>query len=119
MIFNDKGQYFFDGQWKDPELRIEEIKVKGGATVYDTVPYTLHGPVVYDENHYRDQYPVHLALRWTAHDPSNELYTFTQLTKARNYNDYLHAIETYVCPGQNFLFASVQNDIDSLPTYEG
>ena len=111
MTFNEKGQYFYNNTWMEPELRIEEIKVKGAETIYDTVPYTKQGPVIFDDNHYKEKYPISLALRWTAHDPSNEMYTFTRLNRANNYNDYLHAIETYVCPGQNFVFASVANDI--------
>lgn len=111
MTFNEDGQYYYDGKWQEPTYRIEEIKVKGAETVFDTVPYTLHGPVVYDYAYNKEEYPIHLALRWTAHDPSNEMYTFTRLNRAKNYNDYLHAIETYNCPGQNFVFASVANDI--------
>jgi penicillin G amidase len=51
------------------------------------------------------------AVRWKAHDPSNELKMFTLLDKAKNYNDYLNAIKYLHTPGQNCLFASKNGDI--------
>jgi penicillin amidase len=51
------------------------------------------------------------ACRWKAHDPSDELRTFYKLDQAKNYHDYLDAISTYQCPGQNMLFATKAGDI--------
>ena len=52
-----------------------------------------------------------LAVRWVAHDQSNEGFTFYKLNRAKNYDDYLDAIKTFSCPGQNFVFASKTGDI--------
>ncbi len=52
-----------------------------------------------------------IACRWVAHDPSNEGLTFYKLNRAKNYDDYLDAIRTFTCPGQNFVFASRAGDI--------
>ena len=41
----DKDYYWHDGQWKPTTKRIEEIQVRGGETIIDTVVYTHHGPV--------------------------------------------------------------------------
>uniref|UniRef100_UPI001CF9212A penicillin acylase family protein n=1 Tax=Penaeicola halotolerans TaxID=2793196 RepID=UPI001CF9212A len=43
-------EYKYDGKRLKTQKRIEEIKVKGGETFYDTLVYTHHGPVVYDRN---------------------------------------------------------------------
>ncbi|HMU46983.1 MAG TPA: penicillin acylase family protein [Chitinophagaceae bacterium] len=109
---NSKKEYWFNGQWKPTTQRIEEIKVKGGGTVYDTVAYTIFGPVMFDES-FSNDYSNHrnLAVRWTAHDPSNEGMTFYRLNGARNYNEYEEAIKNFQCPGQNFVFASKSGDI--------
>jgi penicillin amidase len=52
-----------------------------------------------------------IACRWVAHDPSNEGLTFYKLNHAKNYDDYLEAIRTFACPGQNFVFAAKSGDI--------
>jgi len=51
------------------------------------------------------------AVRWKAHDPSNELKVFYLLDRARNYDDYLEAIKYLHTPGQNCIFASKSGDI--------
>ncbi len=109
---NTKKEYWYDGKWEPTKLRLEEIKVKGGVTVYDTVAYTIYGPVMFDESfsaaHAGKQ---NLAVRWVAHDPSNEGMTFYKLNRSKNYDDYTEAIKTFDCPGQNFVFASKSGDI--------
>lgn len=107
-----KKEYWFNGQWEKTSVRREEIKVKGGKTVYDTVAYTVFGPVLFDESFPNDSSRIrNLAVRWTAHDPSNEGMTFYKLNRARNYDDYAAAIQTFTSPGQNFVFASRSGDI--------
>ena len=109
---DSKSEYFFDGQWRKSKIRIEAIQVKGKATVYDTVAYTLMGPVMFDAT-FGDSLSKgeNLAVRWTGHDPSNEGVTFYKLNRAKNYDDYEDAIRTFACPGQNFVFASKSGDI--------
>lgn len=109
---NGHQQYLFNGQYRDAVQRVEEIKIRGQRSYYDTVAYTVWGPVMFD-NTFHDGIPGQpfLALRWKAHDPSNELLTFNKLNHARNYEDYLAALEHYTCPAQNFVFASKAGDI--------
>lgn len=107
-----RQEYWLNGKWESSRLRIEEIKVRGGADVYDTVAYTVHGPVMFDQS-YSNSGTGHnnLAVRWVAHDPGNEPMTFYRLNRAHNYEDYAEAIKTFDCPGQNFVFASKSGDI--------
>ncbi|HUR11319.1 MAG TPA: penicillin acylase family protein, partial [Flavitalea sp.] len=114
--FRDDGskKYLFNGNWEDAEIRLEEYKVKGAPVFRDTVAYTVFGPVMYDQSYNgsnRAPASKNLAVRWSAHDPSNELRTFYLLNHAKNYQDYLDAIKTFVCPSQNFIFASKSNEI--------
>lgn len=107
-----RREYWYNGQWKTTSLRVEEIKVKGAAPVYDTVAYTPFGPVQFDKTFGTKEAEGHsLAVRWVAHEPSNEGMTFYKLNRASNYNDYLAAISTFQCPAQNFVFASKSGDI--------
>ena len=114
--FKDKSkkEYWFNGQWTAATQRIEEIRVKGGETVLDTVAYTVFGPVMYDESFQGADSAGrgrNLAVRWTAHDPSNEGLAIYHLNRARNYDEYVNAIKDFNCPGQNFVFASKSGDI--------
>ncbi|HVI45594.1 MAG TPA: penicillin acylase family protein [Chitinophaga sp.] len=109
---NGKKEYAFNNGYREATLRVEDIKVKGGATIHDTVAYTVWGPVIYD-NTFPEKISGQnfLAMRWKALDASNEIITFLKLNKAHNYDDYLAALKNYTCPAQNFVFASKDGDI--------
>lgn len=109
IVFQDSTRqaYFHDGAWRPTAWRVEEIKIRGGAVVRDSIPFTHHGPVAYraSEKPFTSDMPRDAALRWLAHDASNELATFLKLNRSRNYSDFLAALEHYACPAQNFAFA--------------
>lgn len=107
-------QYWYDNAWKNTNKRIEQIKIRGEKTTTDTVIYTHHGPVVYFQKpalSLAKPVPVGNALRWIAHERSNDLMTFYHLNRGKNYNDYRKALTYYTAPAQNFIFASADNDI--------
>lgn len=106
-----RSHYLYDDQWLETRKRIEKYYVRGSEPIYDTIILTKHGPVAYDARYNKGPESVNLALRWTAHDPSNEVLTFYGLNSGKNYNDYLNALQYYHCPGQNFVFASARGDI--------
>ncbi len=112
-----RDQYWHDGKWKPVRKVVEVIKVKGKPDLVDTVRYTHHGPVVYDEGakQWNAAVPPGHAMRWVAHDPSNEVMTFHKLNRARNYAQYTEALTHYASPAQNFVFASADNDIAIWP----
>ncbi|MDN4166596.1 penicillin acylase family protein [Cytophagales bacterium LB-30] len=113
ITFRDsrKEEYLFDGKWLKTQKRIEEIKIKGEESRFDTLVFTHHGPIVYDENYQTSHSLAGFALRWIAHDPSQEQRTFFQLNQARNYKEYTEALPYFSCPAQNIVFASNQGDI--------
>jgi penicillin amidase len=108
----NRSEYWFDSAWKKANIRLEQIRVKGGTTVLDTVPYTVFGPVVYDESFPgRAGNGKAYALRWVAHDSANILKMWNLLNRARTHDDYLTAISHFNVPGQNMIFASRNGDI--------
>jgi len=106
-----KNEYLSDGQWKQSIKNVEAIKIRNGDVFYDTVTYTHHGPVLYDESFHGDQEKNHYAFRWIAHDPSEEVLTFYKMNRAKNHKEYLLALDHFTSPAQNFVFASVSGDI--------
>jgi len=106
-----RDEYEYNGQWVKSEKRVERYKVKGKPDVLDTVVYTRFGIVVFDQHFGTADSKKNLAMRWTAHLPSNEFKTFYQLNCGKNYDDYINALKNYTCPAQNFVFASRSGDI--------
>ena len=106
-----KNEYLSDGQWKQSKKVIEKFSAKGKEDTFDTVIYTHHGPVTYDESYHGDSEKNNYAFRWIAHDPSKELLTFYLLNKGKNHSDYMKALDHYTSPAQNFVFACVNGDI--------
>jgi len=81
ILVDDDG-VVVDGVWKDATMRPERIKIKGKPDFIDTVAYSVFGPVMYDESFSNDLSDKrNLAIRWTAHDPSNEGITFYNLNR--------------------------------------
>jgi len=115
-----KNQYWYNNRWNSVNKRIEVIYVRGQKPVYDTVIYTHHGPVVYDNAAQKSEnagenIPVGNALRWIAHDESDEFKTFYLLNRGKNYADYREALKYYTAPAQNFIFDDADNDIAITP----
>jgi len=110
---NSKQEYWFNNEWKRAELNIDTFKVAGQKDFYDTVAYTIFGPVMYDKSYAgkRATNDRYYAVRWKAHDPSNEMMIFYKLNRAKNLDDYKAALPYLSCPGQNCLFADKRGDI--------
>ncbi len=111
---NTKSEYWFNNQWVKTTLRVETLQVKDSLPVSDTVAYTHFGPVMYDVSFSGANSAtsnLNIAVKWSAHEASNEALTFYKLNRASNYEDYLNAIKTFKCPAQNFVFACKTGDI--------
>lgn len=115
VIFKDesRSEYRFNDTWMPSKFRIENILIKDKPAFMDTVAYTHIGPVMYDKRFTggRGTGRKDYAVRWKAHDASNELKVFYLLNRATNYNDYVAAIRYLHTPGQNVVFASKSGDI--------
>jgi penicillin amidase len=108
---DSRNEYEYNGQWVKSEKKIEKHYVRGKGLVEDEVIYTKFGPVVFDKNFGQASSTHNLAMRWTAHLPSNEFKTFYLFNCGKNYDDYIKALDHYTCPAQNFVFASRSGDV--------
>ena len=111
-VEEDKTKYWFSGNKLVFGSRVEEIKVKGKSTFYDTVRYTLHGPVMYDEKfNEKGSLRGMLAMCWTGHRGSNEQLAVYKLNRAKNYDEFVNGILHFECPGQNMIYADRRGNI--------
>ncbi len=115
-----KNEYWYNNQWNKVNKRVEVINILDRAPVIDTVLYTHHGPVVYEDASKKPAdgdptVPIGNALRWIAHDESDEFMCFYLLNRGKNYADYRKALTYYTAPAQNFIFASSDKDIAITP----
>jgi len=114
IMFKDTTmqEYWYNGAWKKSSHRIETIKIKGKPNLEELIAVTDFGPVMYDRSFKNASTEgKYLAIKWTANTAGNGLQTFYQLNRAKNITDYQNAIDTWTCPGQNFVFASKSGDI--------
>ncbi len=112
-----REEYLFNGEWKKTRWRIDSIKIKDKKDFIDSVAYVQLGndwcPVMYDKSYSggRNTNNKNYAVRWKAHDPSDELKIFNLLDRAKNYADYSTAVTNLHTPGQNCAFACKNGDI--------
>ncbi|MGC4104675.1 penicillin acylase family protein [Ferruginibacter sp.] len=119
ITFKDESrkEYLFNGSYHPTKFRTDTIKIKGKPDYIDPVAYVQLGdnwcPVMFDKTYSgnRTTNNKNYAVRWTAHDPSNELKYFNLIDRAKNYSDYQAAAVYFHTPGQNCLFAAKNGDI--------
>lgn len=103
--------YRHNGVVKSYTFRDEKIKVKGGDTVDWPVRESVYGPVVnplYDEVKLTHS----MSLRWTSLDRNDTtLQAFYNIMLAQNFTSFRSALQYYVAPAQNFIYADTTGDI--------
>lgn len=105
-------KYWFAGKQLQYKTRIERIRVKGKPDFVDTVKYTLHGPLIYDDK-YNEKGSLKrpLAMCWMAHRNTNEIMAVYELNRAKVYEDFVAAILHFECPAQNMIYADRAGNI--------
>ena len=109
---NDKREeYKYDDKWLKTQKIVEKFDIKGKDSYYDTIVVTHYGPVTYDTYFMGNGQKVNYAMKWTAHEASDELQAMYQLNRSKNYRDFEKATDLFDGPPQNFAFASASGDI--------
>jgi penicillin amidase len=109
----DPNHYLFDGKEVPFTKRREAIYIKGQKEPFvDTIRFTIHGPLMYDE-HFPEPSGSGktLAMTWMAHRGTNELLSVYLYNHARNYDEFVQAIQHFECPAQNFVFTDRHGNI--------
>ena len=105
---NNKDQYWFEGYWKDMDLRIANIKVK----VLGLIPWnfkrvvkkSIHGPVIeFDHGSY--------AIRISSLKDLRFLEQWYRMGKAKNLSEFKSAMELHAIPMFNTGYADRDGNI--------
>lgn len=128
-------RYWYRDQWRDMEVRREEIRVRGRAAPHiETVHQTCHGPVLSpvlpqmtspaahaaetlaapadpDPSHPRRAHRYALALCSMALQPGQTTAGFLALNEAANWDDFVAAMRLIEAPQLNVLYADRADNI--------
>lgn len=101
--FRDESrrEYAHNGRWIPVREKEELIKIRGSGTMRETVLLTHHGPVFADKKTGN----AHFAMKWIAHEPSQEITSFYYLNRANDYTSFRNALSYFTAPAQNFVYA--------------
>ncbi len=107
-----KKEYWLDEKRVKPKKIVEQIYLKNGEKVLDTVLYTHWGPILKPEHRNGDA-AIDLAGQWIIHQdvPANDPISFVKMMSAESKEDFFEALKNYILPAQNFIFANTNNDI--------
>lgn len=96
--------------WEKLAVRQESIGVRGKRSITKTIRWSRHGPIISDFSDAHAGKEL-LAVRWTAHEPSQELLSLYGVNRARNWRDFLDALRFHSAPSLNFVYADRDGNI--------
>jgi len=100
--------YSYQGQTIPYEIRQETIAVRGGPDQTINVRESVYGPVISDALNL----PEPLALKWVSLDPIDSTFTsIFDLNQANNWQEFVSALNGYVGPSQNYVYADRAGNI--------
>ncbi len=104
----NENQYFFNGEWKNMEVKKEIIMIKGGDKDTLELRFTHRGPAI---SGFRDIKDILLTMRWAGYDYSDEIRTVYKLNRASDWNGFRSAISTFRSVSQNIIYADTDGNI--------
>jgi penicillin amidase len=113
VTFRDSSrrEYAHEGGWRSVDRRREIVKVRGAPDVVEEVLYTHHGPVALEVPLGDGPESWSLAMRWAAHDPSDEVLAFHELNRSPDAASARAALSRFGSPVQNFVVATRQGSV--------
>jgi penicillin G amidase len=104
----DSGQYEFNGQWKNFEVKKTLIKISNGKGVEKLLRFTHRGAVVSGFRHITGKV---VSMHWVGDEISDEFRTVMMLNRAKNWSDFREALKTFTSISQNIVYADKQGNI--------
>ncbi|MBZ5593286.1 MAG: penicillin acylase family protein [Acidobacteriia bacterium] len=104
----DAGEYLYRGAWKKVETERQTVQVKGAPARQIELRFTIHGPILYEDRARHRAY----ALRWVGSEPGTAGYLAgLAVARARNWNEFVEAMERYHVPSENIVYADTEGNI--------
>lgn len=99
-------------------MRMEKIKRRGWFSSKVKIKETPFGPVITDLDFFKPQDPsVKVALHWIGREGTDELKSFLDLMKAKNWSDFKKAFRGYKIPAMAMLYGDTKGNIGLIPAY--
>lgn len=99
------GRYVFKNQMRQATAERELIVVKDAPSQEFVTWVTGHGPVFLSEGGRT------LSMRWAAAEANDFHFTFGELNRAGNFEEFTTALSQFPGPGQNFVYADRDGNI--------
>ncbi|HEY1231846.1 MAG TPA: penicillin acylase family protein [Candidatus Binatia bacterium] len=96
--------YLAGEHWEKFQIRKERIAVRGKPAVEKMVRVTRHGPAISDFAELPSRGEV-LTARWSAQEPSQELYSLYGINRAETWGEFLDSLRYHTAPSLNFIYA--------------
>ena len=97
---DDSTQVMTPDGWRPVETERDSIRVRGRGAEPFVLRRTPHGPLT-----------GNVAMRWNAHDPSDEMTAMLGVARAANWNEFLAALRGFKTPEENWVYADVDGNI--------
>ena len=108
-----KTKILVDGEELTVTPIIEEIKVKGAPSVFDTIYYSPFG-VIANHSEMSANKNEAWAYRWIGQDTSRVPVAILEMAKAGNWEEFSRAIDKYDSPHQNWAYADTKGNIGMI-----
>lgn len=101
--------YLYDGEWVEPKIIEEHIKVRFSKPKTLRIVITGHGPVI------RRKGNKGLALKWLSHDPTlDSLSALIKQNGARSFEEFVSVMQNFMGPALNQAYGDVDGNIGYL-----
>jgi penicillin amidase len=104
----DGERVMFRGKWVPMTKRIEKIRIRGRKDETVAVWETPHGPIL---SPVLAGASAALSFRWVGFDGGDPVGALHALNRARNRQEFLHAVSRFPHPAQNIVYADREGNI--------